>query len=213
LSAPASEWSGALLCLSQDVTEFHDPDPTQIVGSPEEVVRLTPQRYMAGAVTDFSAYVTSTVTASMHSGGRYNPQCEFGAVYCADAEETAWREVQARLAREGVVGLPEEMAILRILVKSGMFANFHDDDVCAAWDTVPAQLVSDDPADTERLHDLGRQIRVVADFIAAPSARREGGTNYAFFPDRRDSMLEWTLISASVEPTPVHLQQQSREGW
>ncbi len=190
------------------------PD-TPFVGSPDEIIRATGARFVDSARADFAAYISTTLASSMGAGGRFNPIGEFGAVYCADSESTMWAEVSARLQREGVHHLPDEMGILRILLQAGSYADLVTPEVCTRWGVDYDSLVFDDGLGAHRLkrHQLARDIRVVADFIAAPSARDVDGMNYAVYPDRRNSSLQWKLISATVERPPENMRQQAREQW
>jgi RES domain-containing protein len=205
-------WSDAFTFLYH-MTDSSDAPGTQFVGSPEEFVRAVASRYVDSARADFAAYISSTLSASMRAGGRYNPIGEFGAVYCADSTETMWKEVANRYAKEGVLGLPERMGVLRLLVSVACYTDLRDADVCRQWEVDPDQLVHGDATYVPVLHEIARRIRAVADFIAAPSARDDTGTNYAVFPDRSNSTLEWGLVASNDEPTPVELRQKATQSW
>lgn len=57
---------------------------------------------------------------------------------------------------------------------------------------------------------VARSIRVVADFLQAPSARADG-MNVPLFPDREQSELRLELQFTRRSTVPGHLQQQARE--
>jgi hypothetical protein len=71
------------------------------VGRPLEVVRILDSVYLDQARNDFLGYVRGTLAVSQSLGGRFNPPGEFGALYTAGDEATAWEEVAARYRRQG----------------------------------------------------------------------------------------------------------------
>jgi RES domain-containing protein len=184
------------------------------IGDPQEVVRTTDGRYLDQARADFGLYVHQTLAANQAFGGRYNPPGEFGALYTASDEDTAWAEIAARFRREGIPGLPPEMGLLRIVIREGRYVDHTDADVQRAWDVDPAVLEASDPTGDQRdaCHAIGRAVRAVADFLLAPSAR-EDGANIPLFVDREGGGLVIDLASASTARPPGHLAQVSREPW
>jgi hypothetical protein len=86
---------------------------------PFSCVRALESTYAAQALADFERYVRRTLHFSQRLGGRFNPPCEFGALYTASDESTALAELHARFEREGIPGLPPTMGILRIVVDRG----------------------------------------------------------------------------------------------
>ncbi|HEX5634544.1 MAG TPA: RES family NAD+ phosphorylase [Gemmatimonadales bacterium] len=182
------------------------------VGSPVELYRVTDAVYGDQALADWAAYVRRTLAASMAAGGRFNPPCEFGAVYTATDERTAWAEVAARYAREGVRGLPAATSVLRIVVLAGSHVDLVDERTREAWGATRAMLVADDGIHVAACHALGRAVRAVADFFESPSARG-AGANVPLFADRDDGELRMDLAGVDRRPVPEALRQRSRERW
>jgi RES domain-containing protein len=184
------------------------------IGNPQEVVRTTDRRYLDQARTDFRLYVHQTLAANQTFGGRYNPPGEFGALYTASDEDTAWAEIAARFRREGILGLPPEMGLLRIVIREGRYVDLTDADVQPAWQVDAAVLEASDPTEDQRdaCHVIGRAVRAVADFLLAPSAREEGA-NIPLFADRDGGGLVMDLSSVSPARPPAHLARVSREAW
>lgn len=77
-----------------------DEDGLSFVGSPATLYRATGAAYADQARYTWGAYISATLVGSQAVGGRFNPQGEFGALYTADDEATAWEETAARWARE-----------------------------------------------------------------------------------------------------------------
>jgi RES domain-containing protein len=184
------------------------------LGYAVEVVRTTDRRYLDQARADFAGYVRQTLAANQAFGGRYNPPGEFGALYTASDEDTAWAEIAARFRREGIPGLPPEMGLLRILIQDGRYVDLTDADIRRAWDIDPAVLEAGAPTEQQRAacHAIGRAVRAVADFLLAPSAR-DDGANVPLYPDREGGGLVIDLSSASGARPPAHLAQVSHEPW
>ena len=182
------------------------------VGVQFEVVRTLGLKYLDDARLRFDQYISATLAASLRAGGRFNPRSEFGALYTASDISTAWEEVAARFAREGVVGLPPEMGLLGIIISEGRYADLTDDDACQLWDIEKEQLLSPEKNAHESCQRVARAIRVVADFIAAPSSRA-AGINFPLFPDRIDSTLDMRFQFARPEQVPTHLLQTAEEEW
>jgi RES domain-containing protein len=79
------------------------------VGAAVTCVRALESTYATQARADFERYVRRTLHFSQRLGGRFNPPCEFGAIYTASDEATAWAELHARfIARAS--GLPPQWA-------------------------------------------------------------------------------------------------------
>jgi RES domain-containing protein len=184
------------------------------IGYPVEVVRTSDRKYLDQARADFPGYVHQTLAANQAFGGRYNPPGEFGALYTASDEVTAWAEIAARFRREGIPGLPPEMGLLRIVIREGRYVDLTDGDVQRAWDVDPAVVKASDPTADQRAacHAIGRAVRAVADLLLAPSARDEGA-NIPLFTGRESGELVIDLSSASTARPPAHLEQVSREAW
>ena len=182
------------------------------VGAPIKVVRILDLKYLDQAELQFEKYITETLAASERAGGRFNPRGEFGAVYTASDVATAWKEIAARFAREGIPGLPSRMGLISIVLGEGRYADLNDSTGRDAWDVERSALIDATPEAYVRCQVLGRAIRVVADFIHAPSSRADG-TTMSLFPDRADSTLRMKLQSASREEPPSDLRQIARETW
>ncbi|MCU0646479.1 MAG: RES family NAD+ phosphorylase [Gemmatimonadaceae bacterium] len=185
-------------------------------GAPEELIRVVDPRYADDARADFTAYVVTTLQHNPRVGGRFNPPGEFGALYMTSDEATAWAELHARFLREGVPGLPSRMGVLRVLLRAGRFVDLTDANACAAWGVLPATLVANHPPDEEReaCWRVARDIRSVADFLRAPSARAAGSNVPLFVRGRRDSEWVFELIAAdAARVTPESLRQVSTESW
>lgn len=172
--------------------------------------------YADHARNDFATYVQRTLAYSQADGGRYNPPGEFGAIYTASDEATAWRELHARFAREGIHGLPRQWGLLRILVTDGKFADIRDPAVCLAWGVDPAALIAADPspAQQEACWQLARDVRAVADFLRAPSARGDGENIPLFIGARPTATLAFRLSGVdTTRTTPDYLWQRPQESW
>ena len=188
---------------------------TQFVGAAIEIFRAVQQKYADAARNNFTAYVAATLAASARAGGRHNPTGEFGAIYCADSTATMWLEVAARFRREGIPGLPPEMAVIRVVVTEGILVDLTDPAVREIWSVDEEWLVAEDPSSAQKhdCHVVARAGRVLADFLAAPSARDRSGTNYAVFADRPESQLRWDVVSVRSEMPPPFLRQKDDEAW
>lgn len=184
------------------------------VSLPIEVVRTTDRTYVDEARVDFPGYVRRTLAANQTFGGRYNPAGEFGALYAASDEHTAWEGVAARFRREGIPGLPLDMALLHIVIGAGRFVDLTDREVQRLWDVDPTALDAAEPTPAQRdaCHAVGRTVRAVADFLRAPSARSDGA-NVPLFVDRERSGLVMELSTVSHSRPPAHLMQAAREAW
>jgi RES domain-containing protein len=184
------------------------------VGSPYDVGRVVEGVYLDQAEHNFQEYIHRTLAASQSYGGRYNPAGEFGAIYTASDEETAWYEVASRFERDGVHGLPSTMGLLRIVVHEGRYVDMFADPAREAWEADLTALVANAPDRTQQKHcwELGRAIRAVADFLMAPSARHDGA-NIPLFPDRENGTLRHTLHSILRNRVPAALLQKAKEEW
>jgi RES domain-containing protein len=184
------------------------------VGFPLEVIRVLESVYLDQAERDFASYIRETLAASQRYGGRYNPTCEFGAIYTASDEETAWQEVAARYEREGVHGLPPTMGFVGILVRAGRYVDLNDVKTRQAWDADAGALRAIAPTQTEAENcwAIGRAVRAVADFLMAPSARGTGA-NIPLFTDRENSELVYTLQSIQRGRIPSEFAQRPTEAW
>lgn len=184
------------------------------VGFPLEVVRTLDTVYLDQARANFDDYVHGTLSASQAAGGRFNPPGEFGALYTASDDDTAWAEVAARFRRQGVDALPPRMGLLRIVVLRGRYVDLSDPATCRQWDAVNTSLAAEEATPEQREHcwDLARAVRAVADFLMSQSAR-SAGRNIPLFPDRSNSGMRLELQSAELRPVPPHLAQQPTERW
>jgi RES domain-containing protein len=184
------------------------------VGRPMELVRALDPVYLDEARLEFGQYLQKTLAASQRAGGRFNPPGEFGVLYTASDEDTAWEEIGARYKREGVPGLPPRMGMIGLLVLSGRYADFTDDGVARSWGVDPQDLSASTPTDAQReaCWTVGRAARAVADFLQTRSARA-GGANVPLFPDREQSELRYELQYLSERPPPDHLRQTPAERW
>ena len=81
-------------------------------------VRIVEVQYAEYADLDFVEYVRTTLQHNQRAGGRFNPPNEFGVLYAASDEATAWAELHARFKREGLTGLPSFMGRLLIGVSA-----------------------------------------------------------------------------------------------
>ena len=184
------------------------------VGAPLELFRVIHESRLDEARFDFPGYVSNTLAASQAFGGRFNPPGEFGALYSALDEDTAWSEVASRFSREGIEGLPPDMGVLKISVLAGTYADLTSDAAARAWAITREQLTADDPTAAKRkaCWALGRAVRAVADALLGPSART-AGANMPLFPDRAPSTLEIDLRSARSRSVPRRFAQRPREEW
>lgn len=195
---------------------FHDDEVEGLtwVGRPLELVRALDSVYLDQARANLLAYVATTLRYSQLVGGRYNPPGEFGALYTSDDEATAWEEIAARFRREGIRELPPDMGLLGILVPVGRYADLTDPATQAAWEVDASALTAESPTEAERnaCWAAARAVRVVADFLQAPSARAEG-MNVPLFPDREQSELRLELQFTRRSTVPEHLRQRPLESW
>lgn len=169
---------------------------------------------MEQAEFSFDDYVAATLSASQRFGGRFNPPSEFGAIYTAQELDTAWIEVAHRFAAEGIDGLPPEMGVLRLLIRSASYADVRDEDGCTLWDIHFDSLIAPDPLShqQEECYRLARHVRAVGDALLTRSARTRG-SNMPLFPDRQDSTLELRFYEGRRERPPENLLQHSVEEW
>lgn len=184
------------------------------VGRPMELVRVAGSEYLDQARADFSDYVSRTLAASQAVGGRFNPPGEFGALYTASDEATAWEEAAARFRRQGVSGLPPDMGTVRIVVTVGRFAALTEPEVRKAWNVAEAALTADDPTTEEReiCWAVARSVRAVGDFLTSPSARASGA-NVPLFANREGGQLDLDFHAARPGGIPPHLAQVTSESW
>ncbi|MCU0634751.1 MAG: RES family NAD+ phosphorylase [Gemmatimonadaceae bacterium] len=186
------------------------------VGAPEELVRALDPRHADDARADFAAYLVATLQHNQRAGGRFNPPGEFGALYMASDEVTAWAELHARFVREGLPGLPSRMGMLRVLLQAGRYVDLTQAEKREAWHISRDALLAADPTAVEQ-NDcwlVARAIRALADFLRAPSARADGTNLPLFVQGRRDTELKFDLIAAdSAHETPMHLRQRAAESW
>jgi RES domain-containing protein len=189
-------------------------DEIGFVGSPVTLYRTTEARYADQARLDWNAYASATLAGSQGAGGRFNPKGEFGAVYTADDEATAWEEAGSRFTREGVRGLPATMQLLTIVVVTGRYADFRIRSVCDDFEVTPEALSTETPTedDKESCWRVARAVRALADFLASPSARGPG-SNIPLYSDRPDSELRATFAGALAGRVPAHLVQSASESW
>lgn len=184
------------------------------VGRPLEVVRVLDSVYLDQARNDFPAYVRGTLAVSQSAGGRFNPPGEFGALYTAGDEATAWEEVAARFRRQGVRNLPPDMGVIGILITVGRFADLADEPTRGLWEISEAALTSSDPSPDERdaCWALSRAVRAVADFLQSPSARADG-VNIPLYADRENGDLRMEMQFAVRREVPADLRQTAQESW
>lgn len=196
------------------MSDDREEDGLTFVGAPMDVVRAVDLRFLDQARLNFADYVTRTLLANMACGGRYNAPCSFGALYCANDEGTAWAELAARFAREGIPGLPPSMGLLRIQIRDGRYADLTDGDVAALWECDRDALTATTPTteQLDRCRSIGASVRSVGDFLVAPSARAEG-ENIALFPHREHTGLMWELIGARASAVPDAYVQHPTEAW
>ena len=200
--------------MSTAARDDDDAGEPKYVGAPIELFRATNVLYADQALADWDAYVRRTLGASLAQGGRFNPQCEFGALYTTDDRDTAWVELAARLAREGQEGIPPDMRLLRLIVTDGTYVELTSAESQAVWDIAEEVLRSDDPSshDQALCWNVGRGIRAIADFLQSSSAR-SNGLNIPLFPDREGGTLRVALARVEPDPAPEHLREQSVESW
>jgi RES domain-containing protein len=184
------------------------------VGRPLEVVRILDSVYLDQARNDFLGYVRGTLAVSQSLGGRFNPPGEFGALYTAGDEATAWEEVAARYRRQGFRNLPADMGLIGILITVGRFADLADDPTRRLWEISETALSSSDPSPEERdsCWAVSRAVRAVADFLQSPSARADG-INIPLYPDRENGDLRMEMQFAVRREVPAPLRQEARESW
>lgn len=200
--------------MSRD--DRHDDKTTGLryIGSPVEFFRLTDRVYAEQALEHWETYVHRTLQASIAAGGRFNARNEFGALYAASDEDTAWLEIAARFEREGVSGLPPSMGLLRIAVLAGRYVDLTTATARKQWELPLAALTATTPTRAEEAacRRAGAAIRMVADFLQSPSARGPG-RNVPIFADREDSELHMRLEGVVYREPPQGLRQQAREQW
>ncbi len=189
-------------------------DGLNFVGSPVTLYRTTSALHADQARNDWDTYVSATLAASQGKGGRFNPKGEFGALYTADDDTTAWEEVAARYRRDGVPGLPATMQLLQIVVAAGRYADLRESEVRGDFQVTLEVLKDEDPTDEQKeiCWGVARAVRAMADFLTSPSARA-GGNNVPLYPDRTDSELHCTFAAAFGGQVPVHLAQHPTESW
>lgn len=189
-------------------------DGLSFVGRPESLYRTTSALYADQARLDWNAYVCATLAGSQRAGGRFNPKGEFGALYTSEDEATAWAEAAARYRREGVLGLPQSMHLIRIVVEAGRFADLTEESVRSDFQIDRESLEAEDPTEgqKEACLKVARAVRAVADFLASPSARG-AGSNVPLYPDRTDSELRTSFVAAVGGRVPNHLAQRAAEAW
>lgn len=184
------------------------------VGRPLEVVRILDSVYLDQARSDFRGYVRATLAGSQATGGRFNPLGEFGALYMASDDATAWEEVAARYRRQGIRGLPPDMGLIGVLITVGRFADLTDDETRRLWEVPLTALTSNDPSPEEKevCWSVSRAVRAMADFLQSPSARADG-MNVPLYPDRENGDLRMELQFADRRAVPAVLRQVAQESW
>lgn len=184
------------------------------VGRPMELVRALDPVYLDEARSEFGQYLQKTLAASQRAGGRFNTPGEFGVLYTASDEDTAWEEIAARYGREGVPGLPPRMGMIGLLILSGRYADLTEEETARSWGVDLEDLSAPAPTDAQRekCWAIGRAARAVADFLQTRSARA-GGANVPLFPDREQSELRYELQYFSERLPPEHLRQNTEERW
>lgn len=188
----------------------------EVVESPTVFVRVLESEYAQHAGVDFAEYVRTTLWYNQRAGGRFNAPKEFGVLYAASDEETAWAELHRRYTREGLTGLPSFMGLLLIKVSAGSLLDLNRRRVRAAWHVSLKALTADRPtmAQRETCWELGRGAREVVDFLRSPSARASGNSIPIFADRPREGALALSLVAAVMRrPTPKAFRQQSDEQW
>jgi RES domain-containing protein len=184
------------------------------VGRETPVWRTLDSVYLDQAEHHFDEYVRAVLLGSVAAGGRYNPRGEFGALYTASDEDTAWEEVAARFRRQGVERLPPDMGVIALVLSAGRYADLTDAATRERWEVSEETLSAGDPTagQAEQCHALARAVHAVGDFLAAPSARA-GGSNLPLYPDRPDGQLAMSLAFALSKAPPDHLLQRTGDPW
>ena len=188
----------------------------ETVSSPLVFVRIVESLHAEHAELHFAEYVRTTLRHNRPAGGRFNAPNEFGVLYSASDESTAWAELHARFTREGLTGLPSVMAVLLIQVSAGRLVDFNRSRVRDLWRASLAELTAHEPTDAERqaCWDVGRRAREVVDFLRSPSART-GGDSIPIFVDRpHGKTLVLKLADVDLRrATPMALRQLPAENW
>jgi len=149
-----------------------------------------------------------TGSGALRFGGRFNGKASFAAVYASTDDETADAEVRYYATRFGwrtmlpraLVGVEVRLALVLNLidVPTPLAASGVDrDGLLADWEPVQN---SGGEAETQRLGRLARQAGFEG--LLAPSARRAGGVNLVYFPDRLRVDLGSTLQVINAEDLP-----------
>jgi RES domain-containing protein len=188
----------------------------EFVGYPQEVFRAVDPKYADQAKIDPAKYVTQTLGFNQAAGGRYNAPGECGVLYTASEEETAWAELHARMLREGLPGLPPTMGLIYLNILKGEHVDLNDGDTRNAWGISLASIQADTPTlrQQEDCWEFGRAVRVVADFVRAPSARAPGDNIPLFIGFRSTGDFDYAISGADPSrSTPQRFHATAQEEW
>jgi hypothetical protein len=108
------------------------------------------------------------------------------------------------------------MGLVRISIRRGRYVDFASERARDAWGVSLYTLRAAHPThdDDGACAALGRNVRTVADFLRAPSARTDGDNVPLFIAGREDAELELALVESDPRrETPPALQQSASEAW
>lgn len=157
--------------------------PALLKKTPSRTLQIKAYRVIASQLAPLS------LEGSLKFGGRYNTPYQFGAVYCAQKEETCWAEIEKKF--EGPVKRTR-FSVVPIRVHLNKVLDLTDPQVLSKLKITLQDLT--DPND----YKLTRQIALSAreagfEGIIAPSSAGPG-TILAIFSDRLDSQSKLSIV-------------------
>src|SRR5215207_4276321 len=106
------------------------------------VYHAAPPEGAERAQRDFEGFLRESLRSNERDGGRFNPPCEFGAVYFSLDPETPVREVEKAAEREGE--RPKPLVVLVAEARLGRVLDLRDPESVARWGLHPEDLCGED---------------------------------------------------------------------
>src|SRR4051812_5137296 len=115
------------------------PDAVPFEG---RIYHATPPEGAERAERDFDAFLRASLESNEREGGRFNPPCEFGAVYFSLDAHTPERELEKVAARDGAP--PKPSVVLVAEARFERVLDLRDAEAVAAWGLAPSDICGED---------------------------------------------------------------------
>jgi RES domain-containing protein len=153
------------------------------------IYHATPPEGAGRAERDFDAFLRDSLESNEREGGRFNPPCEFGAVYFSLDARTPVRELQKVAERDGEP--PKPTVVLEAEARFERVLDLRDPDAVKLWGLEPSDICGEDHGPCQRAARAIREGRYEA--IRCASAAGEG-ENLVVYWDRRTPASELRLV-------------------